>query len=297
MLKLEKARVVIVGLGLMGGSLAAALKERKVCREVWGVARRPETIDEAFRRGFIDQGGLDLADAVAEANIVILATPVRTILELIPRLGALAPPGCLVMDIGSTKGAIVRAMTTLPSHVQCLGGHPMCGKEVSGLGAAEATLYQDHVFILTPLRRTSESASAVAQKLVRGVGARPLILSPERHDRLVAAVSHLPHLLASTLVMTAKELNEGDDLVWEVAASGFRDSSRIATSDVQMRLDILLTNQEAVLQALQRVQAQLQHIADLLESGDEEGLREILESAREQRLGMFCARRTSPAVV
>ncbi len=287
MVCLKDARVAIVGLGLMGGSLAGALRKRGACREVRGVARREETVEEAMRRGFINAGTCDLAEGVEQADLILLATPVRTILELIPQLGSLAPAGCVLMDLGSTKARIVEAMEALPLHLQAVGGHPMCGKEVSGLEAAEADLYQGATFVLTPLQRTSSEALMLARELVEAVGARPLLMDAERHDRLVAAVSHLPYLLSLGLVATAEEVAAEDELVWELAASGFRDTSRLAASDVTMMLDILLTNRQAVGETLSRFAHQLNAIADLLEADDEEGLRSLMGRVQKRRERMF----------
>ncbi len=284
---LKHARVTIIGLGLMGGSLAGALKKRGACREVWGVARREETIKEALRRGFIHAGTCDLAEGVEQADLVVLATPVRTILELIPQVGALATSGCLLMDLGSTKAKIVEAMESLPPRLQAVGGHPMCGKEASGLDASEADLYQGVTFVLTPLQRTGSEALALAQELVEAMGARPVLMDAERHDRLVAAVSHLPYLLSAGLVAATEEAAAEDSLVWELAASGFRDTSRLAASDVTMMLDILLTNRQAVRETLSRFTHQLNAVADLLEAGDEGGLRSLLEQAQKRRERMF----------
>ena len=286
-MRLKDAQVTVVGLGLMGGSLAAALRAEGACREVRGVARRPETIAEALARGFVDGGTLDLAEGVRGADVVVLATPVRTIVELIPHLGPLLPPGCLLMDVGSTKAAIVAAMERLPAHVQPLGGHPMCGKEVSGIGAAEAGLYQGATFVLTPLPRTSPEALALAWELVEALGARPLVMDAHRHDRLVAAVSHLPYLLSLALVAAAEDVAEEDGMVWDLAASGFRDTSRLAASDVTMMLDILLTNREEVAGMLGRLRRELDELARLLEAEDERGLRRMMKAARERRRGLF----------
>ncbi|MFQ5813844.1 MAG: prephenate dehydrogenase [Anaerolineae bacterium] len=283
----KDAQVTIVGLGLMGGSLAGALKKRSACREVLGVARREETIKEAMRRGFINGGTCDLAKGMEQADLIVLATPVRTILELIPQVGALAPAGCLLMDLGSTKARIVEAMEALPPHLQVVGGHPMCGKEVSGIKAAEADLYEGATFVLTPLQRTGSEALTLAQELVEAVGARPLLMDADRHDRLVAAVSHLPYLLSVSLVAAAEEVAAEDELVWKLAASGFRDTSRLAASDVTVMLDILLTNRQAVGETLSRFAHQLSAIAHLLEADDEEGLRNLMEQAQKRREGKF----------
>jgi prephenate dehydrogenase len=156
----------------------------------------------------------------------------------------------------------------------------MCGKEASGVVAAEADLYEGAIFVLTPLKRTSSEALMLAQELVEAVGARSLVMDAERHDRLVAAVSHLPYLLSVSLVATAEEVAAEDELIWELAASGFRDASRLAASDVTMTLDILLTNRQAVGETLSRFANQLNAIAHLLETDDVQTLKVKLQSSK-----------------
>jgi prephenate dehydrogenase len=217
----------------------------------------------------------------------VLAAPVRAILAqlaLLARRPAPARPP-IVLDLGSTKTAIAAAMRQLPAGYAPLGGHPMCGKEVSGLGHAEADLFRDKVFILTPLERTPRWALSRVRELVHAIGARPIELTPERHDELAAAASHLPYLAATLLVRAAEGL--GDDQVWEMAASGFRDTSRLAASDVTMMTDILLTNRRAIARALERYQAELSNLLVMLESGDAETLAAFLGEAAWRRRGLF----------
>jgi len=282
---LEECQVAVVGLGLMGGSLAGALRGR--CQEVVGVARRQEMVDEALAGGFVDRGTTDLAEGVGTANIVVLATPVRVILRQLAEIGPHLAGGCLLMDLGSTKAQIVAKMARLPGHIQPLGGHPMCGKEVSGLEAADPGLYRDRTFILTPLQRTSEAALALGCELALAIGAHPLVLGADRQDFLVATVSHLPYLLACALVATADATTSADPAAWEIVAGGFRDTSRVAGSDVTMMLDILLTNRVEVQKAVSTCQAQLGDLARLIEAEDEDALRQTLTAIRETRLEMF----------
>jgi prephenate dehydrogenase len=279
--------VAIIGLGLMGGSLAMALMERSLCREVVGVVHRAETLREAMTRGAVHRATTNLADGVAGANVIILATPVRTILSQIHQLAAIPLDPCLLLDLGSTKGDIVAAMEDLPSQVQPVGAHPMCGKETAGLAAADPMLYQGAPWVLVPLPRTSAGALALARELVVAVGAHPLVLDADRHDRLVAAISHLPYMLAVALMSVAAAMGDDDELVWELAASGFRDTSRLAASNISMMLDILLTNQAAVGDALRRVSIHLAHLADLLAAGNEDSLRALLVAAHDQRTSLF----------
>lgn len=283
--ELRDAQVSIVGLGLMGGSLAGALCGW--CRRVVGVARRQETIEIARARGLIDEGTTELSEGLRQADVVVLATPVRVILRQLAEIGPLLPEGCLLMDLGSTKADIVAAMARLPDHVQPLGGHPMCGKEVSGIEAADPTLYQGRTFILCPLERTSAAALALGCHLAEAVGAQPLVLEPDRQDYLVATLSHLPYLLACALVATADATTSADPAAWQIVAGGFRDTSRLAGSDVTMMTDILLTNRAEVLKALRHYAAQLDSLIRLVESGDEEEMGTVLSRIRQERLRMF----------
>jgi len=279
------AQVTIVGLGLMGGSLAGALRGQ--CRRVVGVARRAETVEAALAGGLVDGATTDLAEATAEADIVVLATPVRVILRQLATIAPLLPEGCLLMDLGSTKGDIVAAMADLPPHVQPLGGHPMCGKEKSGIEVADTALYRERTFILSPLPRTSMRALALGQALVQAAGAEPLFVEAERQDYLVATVSHLPYLLACALVSTADATTSADPLIWDIVAGGYRDTSRVAGSDVTMMLDILLTNREKVVAATEVCLSQLQQLKELVADGDEDTLQATLAAIRETRREMF----------
>jgi prephenate dehydrogenase len=282
---LEDCQVTIVGLGLMGGSLAGALRGR--CRAVVGVARRAEVVKTAQASDLIDSGTTSLDKGLSGADIVVLATPVRAILDQLCTIGSLLPNGCLLLDLGSTKARIVAKMACLPEHVQPLGGHPMCGKEISGIEAAEPAIYKGCTFILTPLPRTSSAALTLGQELATASGAHPLVLEADRQDFLVGTMSHLPYLLACSLVAAADATTSPDPAAWEIVAGGYRDTSRVAGSDVTMMLDILLTNREHVLSAVDVFQSKLQMLADLLEDGREQELHSMLSTLRRKRMEMF----------
>ncbi len=269
----------------MGGSLAGALQGKAAA--VVGVARRGETVRAALKRGLIDEGTTELAEGVRGVDIVVLATPVRIILQQISEVGPLLAENCLLIDLGSTKTDILREMARLPQDVQALGGHPMCGKEASGVEAAEPGIYQGATFILSPLPRTARWALSLGQDLARTVGSEPLVLDGERQDFLVATLSHLPYLMACALIATADRTTSPDAAAWKIVAGGFRDTTRIAASDVTMMTDILLTNGEEVLRALGTFQEEIRHMADLIESSNEEALRRQLGKIREKRLEMY----------
>lgn len=282
---LRECTVAVVGLGLMGGSLAGALHGS--CRSVIGVARRPETAARAERLHLVDHGTTDEKLVLPRADVVILATPVRTIIRQLERIPSLLSEGCLLMDLGSTKAEIVAAMAQLPPYIHPLGGHPMCGKESSGIEAADPTLYHDRTFILTPLARTPAEAINLGRSIVAAVGARPLILDPIRQDRLAATLSHLPYLLACALILTADATTSRDPAAWEIVASGFRDTTRVAGSDVTMMLDILLTNRKAVLEAASAFRTVFDELVGLTGDASEAPLRASLRASRKERRRMF----------
>lgn len=283
---LDESVFAIVGLGLMGGSFALALRATGHCKTILGITRDSATRVQALANGVIDEASGDLSLA-SSADVVIVATPVRTIIEQLDVLGAFARPGTIIMDLGSTKQAIVNVMEQLPLHLEPIGGHPMCGKEQFGFSAAAANLYCNAPFILSPLARTSPETIAFARSLVTSIGARPILLDPARHDRIVAAISHLPYMLACTLMASVGELAQADDLVLPLAAGGFRDTSRLAASETTMMLDILMTNRANVTQLLRAFGERLTDLADRMDRQDENGLFPILQNAAAQRRELF----------
>ena len=215
---------------------------------------------------------------------MLLATPVRTILRLLPEVGRHARPGALIMDLGSTKQQICRAMTGLPEGLEPVGGHPMCGKEVAGFAAAEATLFHQRPFVLCPSRRTAPAALELARSLALAVGARPVVLDPAIHDRAVGAISHLPYALAVTLMSMVERRAHARSLVAGGGRLPRHDRAwRAATSD--MMLDILLTNREAVLDWLDAFAVPLAELRSELDRGRRSrAARQRLTAARENRI-------------
>jgi prephenate dehydrogenase len=283
-LGLGECEVAIVGLGLMGGSLALALKGQ--VRALIGVDRNAATCEQALARGIVDQ--VVEFESAHNCDLLILATPVRTILRQVAQLSGSAfypPRATIVMDLGSTKRQVMTAMADLPPRFEPVGGHPMCGREVSGLANASADLYRGKTFVLTPPGHTSVRALSLAYELVERVGGRLLVLSAEHHDQLAALVSHLPYAAAVALVRAVQA--NGDEQAWEVAASGFRDSTRVAASDLDMMTDILVTNRGPILRALAAYHLELANLATAIESGDANVIRRALHDAHARRASMF----------
>lgn len=266
----------------MGASFALALRANGYDGRLIGISRSAETLRKAQARGIADVVSTELSVA-GEADVVVLCTPVRVLIAQIGQLAGICRPGAIITDMGSTKTEIVRAMDALPERLRAVGSHPMCGKEVAGIDAAEASLYQGAPWLLTRTQRTDDESLAVIRDLAERVGAAPREVGVERHDALLAFASHLPYALAVALVTATDQFSLNHPEVWEVMAGGFRDTSRVAASDVTMWLDILLTNADAVLGAVRDLQFTLDQFTALLERRDEEGLRAFLIAAAQAR--------------
>jgi prephenate dehydrogenase len=271
----SRARVAILGLGLMGGSLALALRGQ--VGELIGIDPDPSTLALAAEWKLADRLAASPEGLLPDAELIVLAAPVSAILELIDALPALHPGSPVVLDLGSTKREIVQRMAALPARFDPLGAHPMCGKEHSSLLQAEAGLYHGAPFALVPLPRTSPRARNLVWQLAGAVGACPLWLDELDHDRWVAATSHLPYLLANTLAAcTPPEAAP-------MAGPGFRSTTRLAAQPPALMLDILATNRQNVLCALRRLHARLDLIEHLLESEDYPALERLLAEGAARR--------------
>jgi prephenate dehydrogenase len=264
----SRARVAILGLGLMGGSLALALRGQVA--ELIGIDPDAETLALARELLLADRLSASPAGLLEDADIIVLAAPVRVILSLIEALPDLHPGSPVVLDLGSTKKEIVQRMAGLPPRFDPLGGHPMCGKERSSLAQAEAGLYRGAPFALVSLPRTSPRACSAAETLALAAGARPLWLDALEHDRWVAATSHLPYLLSSAL--SASTPLEAAPM----AGPGFRSTTRLAAQPPALMLDILATNRQNVLGALRRLRTRVDLFDQLLEAEDYPALERLL---------------------
>lgn len=275
--------LAVVGLGLMGGSLAMSLRDR--AETITGVEMDPQARDYALHHKIVDFATDDLKTGVSEADTVILAAPVRIIVEIVSRrIGAYLRSNTLLIDIGSTKQDIVEAMGRLPIGIQAIGGHPMTGKEISGIQNSDPLLYRNRPFVLCQTRRMTPATRLRALALVESIGALPIEMEAQRHDRIVAAISHLPYILSASLVATVLKESQKDSAVWQLAAGGFRDTSRLAGSDIDMMTDILSTNTKAVATLLAMFRVQMALLETMLISGEETELVDSLKMVREARL-------------
>lgn len=276
-------RVAIIGLGLIGGSMGLALKKAKIADlELVGFARRSEVASRALSIGAVDRAEGDLLSAVEGANLVIIATPVLAIKEILAQMGEHLPQGCIVTDTASTKAQVMAwAEDLLPPSVSFIGGHPMAGKETFGIEAADADLFRGFSYCLVPGRNATNEAIHAVEGLVRQIGAKPLFLDAWEHDSLVAGVSHLPLLISAALVATTTKSAWWPKMA-RLAATGFRDLSRLASGSPEMSRDICLTNREPILRWIDEFIKEMEEFRRLI-SEDGKELEKALLRAREER--------------
>ncbi len=276
-------QVAIVGLGLIGGSIGLALKQAgEEGWEVVGYVRRPEAASAALRLGAIDRAETNLSDAVKGAQLVIIATPVLTIKEILSQIADRLPYGCIVTDTASTKFQVMKwAEDLLPPSVDFIGGHPMAGKETYGIQAAKVGLFQGCTYCLTPAEKASPKAIDQVVNIVKKLGATPFFIDAQEHDNLVAGISHLPLLLSAALVSATVK-----DASWnkmsELAASGYRDLTRLASGSPEVNAHICSSNQKAILQWVDKFNKELDRYRQLVTSGDKR-LEEALAEANKER--------------
>jgi prephenate dehydrogenase len=275
---LAESSVAIVGLGLMGGSLAMALRGH--CKSLLGCDLDKETLKLARETDVVDVTVSNFEAVLPQADFIVLATPVRTILELLIAIPEFLEEPAVIMDLGSTKIEIVQAMEGLPHSLDPIGGHPMCGKEISGLENASGDLFIGAPFALTALSRTTPRARFLAEEMIQVIGAKTIWMEPEIHDEWVAATSHLPYLLS--VALTSATPFEVSPLV----GPSFQSATRMAASSPKMMTDIFLTNQEPVLRAISRCVKKLEKLEKLIRAGNEEQLEDYFEKSliRHRRL-------------
>lgn len=267
----ERKRITIIGLGLIGGSLGLAMKAADLSgAEIVGHDRARDVANKARKMGAIDRAEHNLPRAVEQAGMVVIATPVLAVREVMQQIAPDLPDGCVVTDTGSTKERIMEwADELLPPSVSFIGGHPMAGKDAQGIDNAEAGLFRDRAYCLCPAVNAHEDAVRAVAGLATLVGAEPLYLHPKEHDQYAAAVSHLPLLLSTALFSLLRDSPAWNDLA-PMASSGFRDVTRLASGDPRMSHDIFLTNRDAAVHWLDRMVEELQRYRGLLQGDTEE---------------------------
>ena len=285
-------RVALIGIGLINSSLAHVLRRDKLAGEIVACARRQETLDTATKLGLCDRTTLDPAAAVAGADLVVLGTPLSAYAGIAQAIAGALKPGAIVTDVGSVKQAVIRDVKPhMPAGVHFVAGHPVAGTEHSGPASGFAELFHDRWCIVTPLPDTDPGALARVTALWQAAGMKVLTMDAEHHDLVLAITSHLPHLIAYTIVGTATDLEETlKSEVIKFSAGGFRDFTRIAASDPVMWRDVFLNNREAVLEMLQRFSEDLTALQRAIRWGEGQKLEDLFTRTRAIRRSIIEAK-------
>lgn len=277
-------RMAIIGVGLIGGSLARAIRQAQACDEVIGCGRNVAHLEKAVSLGVIDRFETDPAEAVRGADMIVVAVPLGAMADMFNRLASHISADATITDVGSAKACVISdARKHLGSCFSAfVPGHPIAGTEKNGVEASFAELYKDHCVILTPVKETDQTALQNVRALWTYAGAEVVEMDPLHHDEVLAATSHLPHMLAYTLVGTLARLDESRE-VFRYAAGGFRDFTRIASSDPVMWRDICLANGQAILEVLKKYTNDLEGLSRAIERHDGEYILKIFAQAKQRR--------------
>lgn len=277
-------RIAVLGVGLIGGSVALAWREAGFAGQLVGFDTCPITLEQALTDGPFDSVHTELAPAVGSAELVVVATPIRAALGLIRRCAPHLSPGTVVTDVCSTKVAVVAAMDRhLPPEIGYVGGHPLAGSEKRGFYAARAELFEGAIWVLTPGSHSPPEAQELVSRMVRRTGASVREMAAAEHDRFVAVVSHLPQLAATSLMLAVVEHEEQLPGLLDLAAGGLADTTRIAASDAAMWADICMTNRDNIIGAVEAYRYQLKQLVTLVEAGDPAGLAACFAEGAEAR--------------
>lgn len=271
-------QITIIGVGLIGGSIGLVVKKRRLSSKVIGVTAHKGTLGKALRRGAIDSGTLDVEKSVIGSDMVIVATPVDKVLSALEMIAPHLKKGCIVIDVASVKAAIVRsAEKIIGKRGYFVGTHPMAGSEQRGIDKADGNLFRNTPCILTRTRGTNARALKTVTNFWKAVGSKIYMLTPSEHDRKICHISHLPHITASALSLATKP----SSLVF--ASTGFRDTTRVASSNPDLWISILLANRDNLVKDVENYIKQLKNIRNSIARGDKNKLRRLLSGAKRKR--------------
>jgi len=283
-------KIAIIGLGLIGGSLGLALQKSKSQNpnlKIIGIPRRHETLEQALKMGAVDEGTTDHVKGVADADLIFVCTPIHLIIPIVKEIAPSLKKGAIVTDVGSSKYEVVsQAEKVMPKGTYFVGGHPMAGKETTKLESADPELFKNKIWILTKTSKTSQRAIERVGEVVKSVGGSVMEMDPKTHDLVVAAISHMPLAVATSLVNVVAEQKE-KDLMAKCAASGFRDSTRVASGDPILGVDMFTTNKKAVLKMIGAFKKSLSNLEKLIKEGNGERIKKELEKAKIFRDSIF----------
>lgn len=275
--------VGIVGLGLLGGSLAKAFKNRIGVKKIVASNRNVDVLDMALKDGVIDEGTTVIDEKFADCDIVFICTPVDSIYPSARELSKYVKKGCVLTDVGSTKGNIYKNMLTLSDKIYFIGGHPMTGSEKFRYTASKEHLFENAYYIVAPSDNVPEEETEKFKSALKTIGALPVEVSPFEHDYVVAAISHVPHIIASCLVNNVKRLEDENQRMQMLAAGGFKDITRIASSSPEMWEGICIENKKEILKVLESYENTIHEFKRRIEAEDKKGIRSLLDEAKTYR--------------
>lgn len=276
-------KIGFIGLGLIGGSIAKAIKHAEPEYELIAYDIQTQALQPALQEGIISRALTQVDESFAECDIIFLCAPVTQNDLNLQKLAGYLKPGAILTDVGSVKGDIHAHIEKMGLNACFIGGHPMAGSEKTGYGNSRANLFENVYYMITPTLQTSKEALEEYKKLVKKIGAIPLVLSPEKHDYVTGAISHLPHVIAASLVNLIREKDKQDGIMKMIAAGGFRDITRIASSSPEMWEAICMTNADNIVQLLNAYIDDLQEIRGKIQTYDREQIREFFSNARDYR--------------
>jgi prephenate dehydrogenase len=279
----QSKHIAILGLGLMGASLALGLKKRGFAGKIVGYARREETRIQALENGVVDAVFADPCDAVQDADIVVVCVPIWSIAQLAEEISGALKPGAVVTDVGSTKSELLKTLRPIfqPLEAYFVGSHPIAGSEKTGILAGDPNLYEGRLTIVCPSADTPVSAELAVSNLWKSAGSDVVEMSPEQHDAMLASTSHLPHMIAGALARSVADGNPSAKA--DFCGTGFKDTTRVASGSADMWVDIIDTNRAALEKELDRFNAELQGLIGILRSGNGDDIRKWLEDAADDR--------------
>lgn len=282
-LNMKFNKVGFIGLGLIGGSIAKKMKADHPDIHIYATAHHEETVKEAYREGLIDNDTLLPLTAFHDCDIIFLCAPVQRNLDYLSELKDIIQKDCYITDVGSTKTEIHEEVIRLGLEANFIGGHPMTGSEKTGILAADKTLLENAYYIITPTAITPQSDVEDFREFIRSLGSIPLILDYKTHDYSTAAISHLPHMIAYSLVNLVQQIDDDNETMKSIAAGGFKDITRIASSSPVMWQNICASNREQILVLMDKYTALLSRLRSYIEASDEQALLDFFQSAKDYR--------------
>ncbi len=281
LVKIWGMKVAIIGVGLIGGSIGLALKRASSEIKIVGIPHREETIQEAINRKAIDEGTTDHKKGVTDADLIFICTPINLIIPILKEIAPILKKGAIVTDVGSTKTEIVsQAEKIMPKGIYFVGGHPMAGKEKVKLEEAEADLFKDQIYILASTSKTSKKALETVKETIKLLNCRIIEMDPKLHDLVVAGISHMPLAIAAACINAVADAEKGKDEMKLCAASGFRDTTRVASGDPVLGVDMFTTNKKAVLKMISAFKKSLSRLEKLIKEKDADEIERELERAK-----------------